>query len=352
MHSFAAPVLRAVPQSFGVAPMAWSRASPAGRWRRALTYALALLWLLDATLQYQPYMFSAAFPTQVITPAAAGSPGWVAGPARWTATLIAGHVVLFNGLFATVQLAIAAGLFLTATVRVALAASIVWSLMVWWLGEGLGGILAGPVSPLAGMPGAVALYALIAMLLWPPRPRPTFERNRRSVASAGLLGTFGAQLGWLVLWASFAFEAVRPANRQPSALADSIRGMAGGEPKWLAAVNHVVAGAIARHGAQYSIGLAVVCVLIGISVLVPSLTRFGLVAATALALGIWVVGQDLGEIATGMSTDPNSGLPLALLALCYWPLRRTPPTPDTGEDVAPDAAMRSVIRTAAATPRR
>ena len=48
------------------------------------------------------------------------------------------------------------------TVRLALAASIAWSLAVWWLGEGLGGILAGTASPVNGAPGPVLFYAILA----------------------------------------------------------------------------------------------------------------------------------------------------------------------------------------------
>jgi hypothetical protein len=41
-----------------------------------------------------------------------------------------------------------------------------------------------------------------------------------------------------------------------------------------------------------------------------------------VALDFWVV-QAFGGIFTGSGTDPNSGLPLVLLAACYWPVRRT-----------------------------
>ena len=37
-----------------------------------------------------------------------------------------------------------------------------------------------------------------------------------------------------------------------------------------------------------------------------------------LSLAIWLIAEDLGEIATGTATDCNSG---PLLAVCYWPLR-------------------------------
>jgi hypothetical protein len=43
--------------------------------------------------------------------------------------------------------------------------------------------------------------------------------------------------------------------------------------------------------------------------------------AIALALVIWLVGEDLGDIFTGRGTDPNTGPLLVLLALAYWPRR-------------------------------
>lgn len=293
------------------------RAVPRWHWRRGLQVGLAVLWLLDAALQYQPYMFTRAFPREAIAPTADGNPAWVAAPVTWAAGLLGGHVVVFNALFATVQLLIALCLFWRPTVKVGLVVSIVWSLLVWWLGEGLGGVLAGPVSPLAGLPGAVVLYALIAVLLWPHAPQtPT------SIAEASPLRPSGARAVWILLWAAFAFEALRPANRAPGAVHDLIANAAGGEPSWLSTFNGHIASAAAGHGTLTAVILAAACVAVGLSVLVPRLSRVGVVLAVLLAAAIWIVGEDLGAIATGTGTDPNSGLPLMLLALCYWPVRQ------------------------------
>lgn len=296
-----------------------------GRWQLGLTWGLGLLWLLDAALQYQPYMFTRAFPTEIIGPTADGNPVWVHGPVDWATSLLAGHVIVFNALFATIQLAIAMGLFWRRTVKLALAASIVWSLAVWWLGEGLGGVLAGPVSPVAGLPGAVVLYALIAVLLWPDRTGP-----HPSVAAGSPLRAGGAKLVWLLLWASFAFEALRPADRAPGGLHDLIGGMTDGEPAWIARINTTAAGFFAHRGTEASIVLAILCAVIGLCVLLPAATRPGLALAVVLASAIWVIGEDFGEIATGKGTDPNTGLPLILLTLCYWPVR-------AGRDTSPVA---------------
>lgn len=132
-------------------------ATPGHRWRQAATWMLGVAWLIDAALQYQPYMFTRAFPREVIAPAGDGNPTWISVPVNWSAMLMAHHIVVLNAMFATVQLLIGLSLFVRRTVKVALVASVVWSLMVWWLGEGLGGILTG----------AVLLYAVIAVLLWP-----------------------------------------------------------------------------------------------------------------------------------------------------------------------------------------
>jgi hypothetical protein len=46
-----------------------------------------------------------------------------------------------------------------------------------------------------------------------------------------------------------------------------------------------------------------------------------LVLALVVAVVLWLA-QGLGGVLTGMSTDPNSGPLLALLALSFWPASR------------------------------
>ena len=110
--------------------------------RRMLQLGLAAIWLLDGVLQYQSFMFTKAF-TQMIGATSSGNPGVVAHPINWNATLVEHHLVLLNTIFATIQLLLGLGIAWRPTVRLALAASIVWALGVWWFGEGLGGVLSG-----------------------------------------------------------------------------------------------------------------------------------------------------------------------------------------------------------------
>ena len=137
---------------------------------RALQLVLAGIWLLDGVLQYQPFMYTKAF-GKLLAAGATTNPSVIARPITWDATLVNHHLVLVNTIFATIQLLLGLGIAFRPTVRLALAASVAWSLGVWWFGEGLGGMLSGTASPVNGAPGAVILYALLAVLLWPAGAR-------------------------------------------------------------------------------------------------------------------------------------------------------------------------------------
>jgi hypothetical protein len=292
----------------------------AGAWaapdiRRRLQLALAAIWLLDAVLQYQSFMYGKGF-GQMIGGTAAGNPHVIAAPITWNANLVEHNSVLLNTIFATIQLAIAIGIAYRPTVRLALAASVLWSLGVWWFGEGLGGILNGAASPLNGAPGAVIIYALIAVLLWPA------DRDPAAPFIAGrAVGTNVARALWVVFWASLAYFAVQSSNLTATGLSGMIGGMASGEPTWLAAIQNHVASAIGHQGVAVSIVLAVALAVIAAGVFLPARAlRIVIISTVVLAALIWVVAEAFGGILTGGGTDPNSGPLLALLALLYWPL--------------------------------
>ncbi len=282
--------------------------------RRALQLALAGIWLLDAVLQYQSFMYSKGF-AQMLAGTADGNPAAIARPITWNATLVGHHLALVNTLFATIQLLLGLGIAFRPTLRPALAASIAWSLGVWWFGEGLGGVLSGAASPLNGAPGAVIIYALLAVLLWPAgRGMPAPFTAARAV------GGHVARALWLVLWLSLAYFALTPANRAPQGLNGMISGMESGQPGWLAAIDKGAASLVAGQGLAASVVLAVALAVIAAGVyLPPAAARAALMLAVVVAVVIWVVGEALGGILAGGGTDPNSGPLLVLLALAYWP---------------------------------
>jgi hypothetical protein len=291
-------------------------ASPGTDARRVLQLVLAAIWLLDGLLQYQSFMYTGAF-GQMLGGTAAGNPGVVADPISWNAALVANHLVLLNTVFATIQLLLGLGIAYRPTVRVALAASIAWSLAVWWFGEGLGGVLTGSASPVSGAPGAVIVYALLAVLLWPGgRPDVTAP-----AVAFRAVGAPVARLLWLVLWGSMAYFALTPANRAPQALHNLVVSMAAGEPGWVAGLENQAAAVLAHQGLIASIVLAVALIAIAAGVYMPPpLARSTLLLALVVAVFIWVFGEAFGQILAGGATDPNSAPVLALLALAYWPL--------------------------------
>lgn len=316
--------------------------TPAARWLRL---GLAATWLLDALLQLQSFMFTKGF-GQLLAATAPGNPGVVAGPVNWSARLVEGHPAWTNAAFATVQLLLAAGIAWRPTVKVALAASVVWSLGVWWLGEGLGGVLNGTASTLSGAPGAVILYALLAVLLWPGDRDAPFDAARP-------FGVLPARLLWVTLWGSLAWFAVLGPSRAPQGPHDMVSGMADGEPGWLASLDRGAASLFAGQGALASAVLALVlCTIAGGIFLAAYWRRAVVLLAIVVGVVIWVVGENFGAIFAGSATDPNSGLLLMLLAVAYWPrvpvARREPSAPD-------DARVQCIFATAtrmtsAATP--
>jgi len=289
--------------------------------RRALQLGLAAIWLLDGVLQYQGFMFSKGF-NQMLAGTASGNPAVIARPITWDANLVDHHMVLLNTIFATIQLLIGLGIAFRPTVRIALAVSIAWALGVWWFGEGLGGILNGVASPLNGAPGAVIIYALLAVLLWPAN-----RQGPAPFAAAQAVGASVARALWAVLWLSLAYFALTAANRTPQALNQMIAGMESGQPGWLADLDKGAAALVANQGLAASVVLAVALVLIAIGVYLPApAAKITLVLAIVVAAVIWVFGEAFGMILAGGATDPNSGPLLALLALAYWPLGTSPVT--------------------------
>ena len=106
-------------------------------------------------------------------------------------------MVLLNAIFATIQLLLGLGIAFRPTVPGrAGRLDRRGRLGVWWFGEGLGGVLSGAASPLNGAPGAVILYALLAVLLWPAdREAPAPFTAARAVGAPYGPGAVGSCYG-------------------------------------------------------------------------------------------------------------------------------------------------------------
>ena len=193
-------------------------------------------------------------------------------------------------------------------------------------------MLNGGASPLNGAPGAVIIYALLAVLLWPAdRAVPAPFTAARAV------GAHIARALWAVLWLSLAYFALTPANRAPQGVNGMIAGMTSGEPVWLQDLQKGAASLVAGQGLAASVVLAIALALIAVGVYLPArIAKATLVLAIVVAAIIWVFAQALGGILASGATDVNSGPLLALLALAYWPQRAVPatarPAPAVGEE--------------------
>lgn len=277
--------------------------------RRHLQVALGLLWLLDGALQLQPFMLGAGFARQVIAPLATGQPHFVAAPIRWEVSLIVAHPAAWDVPFAAVQLLIGLGLLVPRSAKLALALSLPWSLAVWFFGEGLSGLAGGHASLLAGAPGAVLLYGVLALAAWPRRD-PSHE------APASWL-----PLAWAVLWIGGAvFQALPGQNTGPEVAAM----IPTGAPGRLGRLDASVAGWSTRNGTAVVVALVVAEALIGLAVLYRRTRGPAVAAGFALALAIWVVAQDIGQLYSGQATDPNSGPLVALMAIAVLGSRHAP----------------------------
>lgn len=308
----------------------WSQLVPSRlvRSQRNLQIVLGLFWILDAALQFQPYMFSKDFVSTFILANASGQPTVIHWVITNVGNFLAPHIGVWNALFALIQLGIGVGLLFRRTVRPALAVSFPYVLGVWVFGEGLGEILTGSASALTGAPGSVLLYGILGLMAWPRGAIASagahHEESPAGVASSAAAQGIGGSITPLAAWSGFWFLAailfLLPDNRTQSSIGSAITGMAPGSPRWYADFltnngNHL--NSVGTEGAWV---LAIVSLLIGIGPLLARRPGPFLAAGGALSFVFWITGQGLlGGILTGSGTDPNTGPLVILLALSMVP---------------------------------
>jgi hypothetical protein len=278
-------------------------------------FALGGLWIVDGLLQAQPGMFT---PTgllgNALLPAAQGQPSWIAGPMLWGSGLWAGHATFWNAAVVILELSIGCLILVgrrwPMVGRTGLVLSIAWGLIVWYFGEGLGGLFIGSASYLAGAPGSALLYVLLAIalllpdVLWSsPRLLPAFRVAVSALWAVGALLQM-ATLYWTPLGLASILQSVAmmPLPFGLTALdAQLINAMASAPVLWNAVLCSIM------------IGLAGALLLGrgGKAIYVIALVWFALV----WLVFVWMVFQGLGMVFSGMATDPNTPPVWALLLL-------------------------------------
>jgi hypothetical protein len=292
--------------------------------RSQVRVVLGLLWILDGALQLQPFMFGRGFAREVIAPAGDGQPAMVASSVHWAADLIASQPLVWDLAFALIQLAIGVALLIPGTARLALVGSVLWSVGVWIFGEGLGGLASGHAALLTGAPGAVLLYALIALGVWPA----TGDGDEQ------LRPAWWLPSAWAVLWVGGALLQALPGQNHIGDVVGWVQDNGDGAPIWLARLDQHAASALTTGGPTVLVALVLLQAAIGLGALAPGTPRrLAGVAGISVSVVFWVFGQSLGELWTGQATDPNAAplvilLALAMMASAPSPQRQVarPPT--------------------------
>jgi hypothetical protein len=303
-----------------------SRVPVVVRSQRVLQVVLGLFWVLDAALQFQPYMFGRGFVDTFILGNASGQPFVIGDLITHIGNFVAPDIAVWNTFFALVQLFIGVGLMFRRSVRPALAVSFAWALGVWVIGEGMGMVLTGRASALTGAPGSVFLYAMLGLMAWPRRRRRDVDWSDRpvgvasSAAAQGIGGAITPLAVWAGYWSLAAVLFLLPDNRTRTSVTSAIVGMASGQPGWYSHFLTSLGNLFSTTGTQTAWILALVSVVVGLGPLVARRPGWFLVAGSLFAFLLWISGQGLiGNVFTGPTTDPNTGPLIILLAAAMVP---------------------------------
>jgi cytochrome oxidase Cu insertion factor (SCO1/SenC/PrrC family) len=315
-------------------------------WRQLLRVGFGLLWVFDGILQAQPKM-AIGLPSQVIEPTAAASPRWVQHLVNAGGTTWSYHPMQAGASAVWIQVGIGLWMLVAARgplSRLAGLASVAWALVVWIFGEAFGGIFAPGLTWLFGAPGAVLIYAVAgALIALPERAWRTPWLGRLMMAGTGL---FLIGMAVLQAWPGRGFWQ-GTAHGQPATLAGMTQTMAQtSQPGFLSAWINAFTTFDQAHGFAVNLFAVAALAVTGAAFISgrPRLIRPVLIAFTVLCLADWVLIEDLGFLG-GLGTDPNSMIPMALLAVAgYLALARAPATaaePTAAEPASAAAAAAS-----------
>ena len=285
--------------------------------QKRLRQILGVLWLIDGLLQLQPAMFTMNMVNKIMDPTAAGQPGPIAASLNWIIAVTTHNLIAINLLIVVVQIILGVLLIGGWWVRGTVIASIVWALIVWYGGEGMSMLLTGQGSALTGAPGAVLLYPLLGLVIYP-------RRTSGDGSESGLLSRL--QLRWILagFWIFVALLQLQPYWWQDGQISGVISGMAG-QGGLDGILLDPTFNALSKITAHAEIVLNVLLIIvflalgIGLAVTKQDRVRPWLIASILVSVLIWWGAEAFGMVLTGMATDFNSGLLLVVMALGCWP---------------------------------
>ena len=294
-------------------------AVPEPSWRMLLRISFGIIWIFDGVLQAQPAM-AAGLPSQVIEPTAASSPDWVQHVVNWAGTTWSYHPIQAGAAAVWIQIGIGACLLAAPRgiwSRLAGLASVGWGLVVWVFGEAFGGIFAPGLTWLFGAPGAALFYCAAGLLI--ALPEQTWRTPQLGRTMLRVLGAFFVGMAVLQAWPGRGFWQGTLHSHQGT-LTSMVSSMAATpQPSLFSGWVASFASFTAAHGFAVNLVAVIALAALGASLLsagsVPrSVTRVTIIVLAVFCLADWVLIEDFGFFG-GLGTDPNSMIPIALLAV-------------------------------------
>jgi hypothetical protein len=299
--------------------------------RKTLQRILGVLWLIDGLLQLQPQMFTMNMVNGIMKPMLQGQPGLFEPSLQFIVTQTTLHLTAVNLLIVLVQVCLGLGFLLLPDrwVKEVVFASIVWAFIVWYGGEGMSMLLTGQASILTGAPGAVLLYPLLGLAVYPRKKSNAVSivETRKKGDDAVLSRKY---LRWVLagFWCFAALLQLQHNWWQQGQISQAIGAMVGQGGLNSVLVDPVlqqVSNVTANVEVPLNIALILVFLVIGIGLALvkEEQVRPFLIASIVVSLVFWYFSEAFGMIFTGMATDFNSGLLVVVMALACWPKVQT-----------------------------
>lgn len=277
--------------------------------RMLLTRGLAFLWIVGGLLQAEPNQFKQSVMNNVLVPLVERQPAWFQHGLLWADTLWSHHLVPANAVMAIGEIIIGLLIFRGASTRLGRAAlwiSIFWSAAVWYLFEGLGGLMTGYASMIYEFPGAAFLYGALAIVLL----LPVFEEGklRRGLSVAmGVLWLMGAVL-----------QALPAAGFWNGPRLGGLFGdvtMTGMQPPFLAEITNAAITVTTFHPLWSNLVLILIMAVLGASWLARPFSRFVRLATWIWLVILWLVPEGMGLLLTGYASNPGMAWPIGLVLI-------------------------------------
>ncbi|MGH2510813.1 MAG: hypothetical protein ACRDHZ_25900 [Ktedonobacteraceae bacterium] len=295
--------------------------------RNMLQRILGALWFIDGLFQLQPQMFTMNMVNTIMKPMLEGQPGLIKPSLQFIVTQATLHLTTVNMLIALTEIFLGlAFLFIPARwIKPVVIISILWALLVWYAGEGVGMLLTGQASILTGAPGSVFLYTLLGLLVW-PRQQSSEDAQEDGIKTGDMGLLSRKSLRWVLagFWFFAALLQFQPIWWQPGQLSQAIGGLVGQgglNTMLLDPVFQQLSNATAAIEIPLNIVLVVAFLVLGIMLLVvkEEHVRYFLIASIVMSVAFWFITEGFGMVLTGLATDTDTGFLLILIALACWP---------------------------------